>query len=128
MSTSEQEPTTPRSLTRQELTPHERTVLDGEGTRTDRAVSWVGWHIGELFAVGLPLVLAATVSVWCALISVLAGTAWAVHEARHAREQRSVGAEAERRQLAARSAETDASAVEADGERGSAEGRTGANA
>ncbi|PRX43840.1 hypothetical protein B0I33_1133 [Prauserella shujinwangii] len=84
------------------MTEQERARLEGQATRTDRVVSWIGWHVGELVAVGVPLLLAATVSVWLAVVSVLAGAAWGVHEFRHARQQRAIRAETEqRRHLAA---------------------------
>ncbi|MCP2255228.1 hypothetical protein LY13_004002 [Prauserella aidingensis] len=62
----------------------ELTVHDGQRsapTRTDQAVTWMGWHLAELAAVGLPLVLAVTVAWWLAGLSVLAGALWAAHEA-----------------------------------------------
>ncbi|MGW7534718.1 hypothetical protein [Amycolatopsis sp. NPDC054798] len=49
-------------------------------TRTDQAIQWVVWHFAELLAVTAPLVLAALVSGWFALGSVVAGGAWAGHE------------------------------------------------
>ncbi|MCR3719925.1 MULTISPECIES: hypothetical protein [Prauserella salsuginis group] len=70
-----------------ELQPYRRgelTVHDGREhapTRTDQAVAWVGWHIAELAAIGLPLLLAVTVAWWLAGISVLAGALWVGHEA-----------------------------------------------
>lgn len=75
-------------LTRAELTEHQRRVLDGELTRTDHVVSWIGWHIGELAAVGVPLLLAAAVTWWLAVLSVLAGVVWVAHEATHRRRSR----------------------------------------
>ncbi|MGW4395523.1 hypothetical protein ACWEHA_09565 [Amycolatopsis nivea] len=49
-------------------------------TRTDQAIQWVVWHFAELLAVAAPLVLAALLSGWFALGSVVAGGAWAGHE------------------------------------------------
>lgn len=86
------------------MTEHERARLQGQSTRTDRVVSWIGWHIGELVAVGVPLLLAATVTVWLAALSLLAGTAWAIHETHQARTQRAIRAEAEQRRLQASTA------------------------
>ncbi|MEU3272543.1 hypothetical protein ABZ639_17015 [Saccharomonospora sp. NPDC006951] len=68
-----------------ELQPLHRTDLTvhtGESapTRTDQTVAWIGWHIAELAAVGLPLVLAVTTAWWLIGISVLAGAAWITHE------------------------------------------------
>ncbi|NIJ14303.1 hypothetical protein FHU38_004647 [Saccharomonospora amisosensis] len=83
------------------MTEQESRVVNGQSTRTDRVVSWIGWHIGELVAVGVPLLLAATVTVWLATLSLLAGTAWAIHETRQARAQRAIRAEAEQRRLQA---------------------------
>ncbi|WP_216210587.1 hypothetical protein [Amycolatopsis aidingensis] len=82
------------------MTEHEERVLNGDITRTDRVVSWIGWHIGELVAVGLPLLLAVTVTVWAAALAVLAGAVWTVHEVRHALQQRALRAQSQRRQLA----------------------------
>lgn len=71
-------------------------------TRTDQAVTWVGWHIAELAAIGLPLLLAVTVSWWLAGLSVLAGAAWAVHEVTTRRRTRTTtGTEAGARPLQA---------------------------
>ncbi|PXY17888.1 hypothetical protein BAY59_35465 [Prauserella coralliicola] len=74
-------------MQRQEL---ERRAVANEYTRTDAAVSWIGWHIGELVAVGLPLLLAVTVTWWLLGLSVLAGGVWVLHEARTRREQQQV--------------------------------------
>lgn len=63
--------------TRAELTTCDRHPAP---TRTDQAVTWVGWHIAELAAIGLPLLLAAWVSWWWVAVSVLAGAAWIAHE------------------------------------------------
>ncbi|WP_020673856.1 hypothetical protein [Amycolatopsis nigrescens] len=57
----------------------------GARTRTDRAVEWVVWHIGELASIGVPLVLAAAVSWWFVVLAVLAGAGWTVHEIRQHR-------------------------------------------
>lgn len=62
-------------------------------TRTDQAIQWVVWHFAELLAVAAPLVLAALVSGWFALGSVVAGGAWAGHEIavrRRARDEKTV--------------------------------------
>lgn len=82
----------------------ELTVHDGRQTptRTDQAVTWIGWHIAELAAIGLPLLLAVTVSWWLAGLSVLAGAAWAVHEVTTRRRTRTTtGTEAGARPLQA---------------------------
>lgn len=52
----------------------------GEPSRTDRAVSWVGWHLGELAGIGAPLVLAVTVSPWWAALSGVVAAGWIAHE------------------------------------------------
>ncbi|MBB4687227.1 hypothetical protein [Amycolatopsis jiangsuensis] len=49
-------------------------------TRTDAAIQWIVWHAAELAAVAAPLVLAALVSGWFALGTVVAVVAWAGHE------------------------------------------------
>lgn len=59
-------------------------------TRTDGVVSWIGWHLGELAGVIVPGVVALTVTPWAAVVSVLAGVSWAVHEVRSARRQRAL--------------------------------------
>jgi hypothetical protein len=58
----------------------------------DVVIRWVGWHLGELTGVGVPLVLAVTVSVWLALIGVLIGALWAMHEIRVSRRHRALPA------------------------------------
>lgn len=51
-------------------------------TRTDRTVRWIGWHLGELACVTLPVPLAVGVSPWLASLSVIAGVVWAIRETR----------------------------------------------
>jgi hypothetical protein len=70
-------------------------------TRTDAAVHWLGWHLGELAAVGLPLVLAVTVTWWFGLLALLIGAGWAAHEARQVRAQRAARQSRPQRQLPA---------------------------
>lgn len=87
MSTSEQTQR-PVALRRDELTMSERRVLDGDTTRTDRAVSWLGWHVMELTGITVPLLAAVAVNGWCAVVSVAVGAGWAGHKARQARRDR----------------------------------------
>lgn len=53
-------------------------------------VQWLGWHLVELSAVAVPLVLAAVVSAWIALAAVVVAGAWSVHEVRVARRRRAL--------------------------------------
>jgi hypothetical protein len=55
------------------------------GERTDRVVSWVGWHLGELAGVGVPTVLAATVHPWWTVPAVVVALGWVAHEVRLSR-------------------------------------------
>lgn len=58
------------------------------GCRGDAVVHWLGWHLAELLGVGVPLVLAVTVSVWWLVLAATAGAAWGAHELRVARRRR----------------------------------------
>ncbi|CUU61136.1 hypothetical protein Ga0074812_15726 [Parafrankia irregularis] len=57
-------------------------------TRAEQVADWIGWHLAELLAVGVPLFLAATVAVWLIGLSALAGAVWAAAEIRAARAAR----------------------------------------
>lgn len=57
-------------------------------TRTARATGWIGWHVGELAGVVIPLVLAPTVWPGFYAASGLAAALWALHEVRDRREVR----------------------------------------
>lgn len=83
-----------------------------EPTRGELAADWVGWHLVELLAVGVPVVLAATVALWLISLSVLAGAAWTAAEVRAARAARPAldTPPASRPALAARSAPREADA------------------
>lgn len=48
---------------------------------------WIGWHLLELTAVGVPLALASTVSTWWLGLAVLAGALWIGHEVHLSRSQ-----------------------------------------
>ncbi|GAB2764035.1 hypothetical protein GCM10027174_45850 [Salinifilum aidingensis] len=48
---------------------------------------WLGWHLLELTAVGIPLALAITVSTWWWGLAVLAGALWLGHEIHLSRSQ-----------------------------------------
>jgi hypothetical protein len=67
-----------------------RTGLSAPCTATEVVIRWVGWHLIELTGTGVPLVLALSVSVWWALIAVLTGALWMVHEVRIARRHRAL--------------------------------------
>lgn len=58
----------------------------GVSPRTDQVASWLGWHLGELVGVGVPLVLAITVSGWFGVASMVVLAAWVVHELRMRRQ------------------------------------------
>jgi hypothetical protein len=47
-------------------------------------------HFGELSTVTTPLVLAAAITWWFALLSVMTGLWWAIHEARTTRRRRTL--------------------------------------
>ncbi|MDQ0378590.1 hypothetical protein [Amycolatopsis thermophila] len=51
-------------------------------TRTTRAVTWAGFHLGELAGVVVPIGLGAAVWEGFYAISVLAALGWAAHELR----------------------------------------------
>ena len=57
-------------------------------TRTTQVVSWIGWHIGELSGLVVPLGLG--VAFWDGFytVSVLTALGWAAHELRVRRQQR----------------------------------------
>jgi hypothetical protein len=60
-------------------------------TRTTRTVSWLGWHVGELAGVTIPLVFGA--AVWDGFYgaSLLAALGWAANEMRLSRQRRTTG-------------------------------------
>jgi hypothetical protein len=60
-------------------------------------VQWIGWHLAELAGVTAPLVLAVTVDVWWAALSVSVATAWLAHELRTRRQVRALAAARDRR-------------------------------
>ena len=55
---------------------------------TTQVSRWVTWHAAELVALGVPVVLAITVSAWFWALAVLAGAGWAVHEIRQQRRRK----------------------------------------
>jgi hypothetical protein len=55
--------------------------------RADTVASWVGWHLAELLGVGVPAVLAVTVSLWWLGVALLAGAFWLAHETRRLHRQ-----------------------------------------
>ncbi|CUU57835.1 hypothetical protein Ga0074812_11537 [Parafrankia irregularis] len=57
-------------------------------TRAEQVADWIGWHLAELLAVGVPLFLAVTVAGWLIGLSALAGAVWAAAEIRAARAAR----------------------------------------
>ncbi|ALG05781.1 hypothetical protein [Kibdelosporangium phytohabitans] len=61
--------------------------------RATHAVAWVGWHVLELTAVGVPTVLAVTVDGWWAALAAVVGAGWAGHEIQLTRRHRSAGGE-----------------------------------
>ncbi|PXY34215.1 hypothetical protein BAY59_01255 [Prauserella coralliicola] len=83
----------------------ERRAVANEYTRTDDAVSWVGYHLIELLAVGLPLLLAVTITVWLLPVSVLAAGLWAGHAVQARRARRAPGKPARRPRKATQAGE-----------------------
>lgn len=61
-----------------------------EQQRREQVTRWVAWHAAELAALGVPAVLAVTVSAWFWAVVVVAGAAWAVHEVRQQRRRRTL--------------------------------------
>ncbi|GAA3831583.1 MULTISPECIES: hypothetical protein [Amycolatopsis] len=57
-------------------------VSSATATRTTRAVTWAGWHLGELAGVFVPIGLGAVWWEGFYAVSVLAALGWAVHEVR----------------------------------------------
>ena len=52
--------------------------------------TWVTWHAGELAALGLPSVLAVTVSAWFWAVAAVGGAGWAAHELRQQHRRRAL--------------------------------------
>ncbi|MTD57814.1 hypothetical protein [Amycolatopsis pithecellobii] len=61
-------------------------------TRTASAISWAGWHLGEVAGVTVPLGLALTVWDGFYAFSGLAAACWAAHEVRLYLKQRAIRA------------------------------------
>lgn len=61
-------------------------------TRTTGAISWAGWHLGEIAGVAVPLGLALTVWDGFYALSGLAAACWAAHEVRLFFKQRPIRA------------------------------------
>jgi hypothetical protein len=55
------------------------------GDRMDGVLSWIGWHLGELAAVGVPAVLAVTTHPLWTVPAVVVAAGWVAHEVRLAR-------------------------------------------
>jgi hypothetical protein len=58
----------------------------------NRAVHWIGYHLGELAGVVVPAALAVTVSWWFALLAVLVTAGWITHELRLHRHRQALTA------------------------------------
>lgn len=96
MSTPEQTPETETT----ELDAHRRELAAlyehaTNPTRTNRAISWAGWHLGEALAVTVPFGFALTVWDGFYALSGLAAVCWAAHETRQYFQQRAVRAASE---------------------------------
>ena len=63
-----------------------------EQQRRTQVTRWVAWHAAETAALGVPAVLALTVSAWFWAVVVVAGAGWAVHELRQQRRLRTLHA------------------------------------
>lgn len=61
----------------------------GQQCRAEVTV-WVAWHAVELVALGVPSVLAMTVSVWFWAVAALSGAGWAAHEIRQQHRRRAL--------------------------------------
>ncbi|SFJ91173.1 hypothetical protein SAMN05421835_110177 [Amycolatopsis sacchari] len=70
-----------------------------EPTRATRAISWAGWHLGEIAGVTVPLGLALTVWDGFYAFSGVAAVCWAVHEVRLQLKQRAIRAAAEAKEV-----------------------------
>jgi hypothetical protein len=57
-------------------------VVPAGPARTELVCRWIGWHLAELAGIGVPLLLAVTVSAWFTTVSALVALLWAVHEYR----------------------------------------------
>ncbi|WP_039791537.1 hypothetical protein [Amycolatopsis sp. ATCC 39116] len=57
-------------------------VSSSTATRTTRAVTWAGWHLGELAGVFVPIGLGAVWWEGFYAVSVLTALGWAAHEVR----------------------------------------------
>lgn len=70
----------------------QRVLVPGVPTRTDRVISWIGWHSPELTGVLTPAVLAITVTPWLWLLTAGVAAAWIVHEVLTSKAQAAVTA------------------------------------
>lgn len=61
--------------------------------------AWVAWHAGELVALGIPSVLALTVSVWFWAVAAIGGAGWVSHEIHQQRRRRVLRASQTRQQV-----------------------------
>lgn len=59
---------------------------------TGGLADWIGWHLGELLAVGVPAVLAVAVAGWLISLSIAAAAVWSVVEVHHRRDRRELPA------------------------------------
>lgn len=59
-----------------------------EQQRRAQVTRWVAWHAAELAALGVPALLAITVSTWFWAVAAVAGIGWAVHEVRQQRRRK----------------------------------------
>lgn len=59
-----------------------------EQQRRTQVTRWVAWHAAELAALGVPALLAITVSAWFWAVAAVAGAGWAVHELRQQRRRK----------------------------------------
>jgi hypothetical protein len=61
------------------------------GDRTDGALSWIGWHLGELAAVGVPTFLAVTAHPLWTVPALIVAAGWVTHEVQLARRKTRTG-------------------------------------
>lgn len=91
-------------------TPPDDTPPPWNGPDADpsKVIQWIGYHLGELFVVGVLIVPAVTVDAWLTVLPVLAAGVWGANEVRqHRKRQALAAAVTGRRTVTASPAESD---------------------
>lgn len=78
--------------------------------RLEAAAAWVAGHTAELVALGLPVALALTTSIWLWAVAAVIGAAWIAHEIRQYRRRAAFRAQLAQRQLTTRQPDQDETA------------------